>query len=103
MMVWLIRNNKGRLSKSLGIRGLRPMASVLTRAIGRRGNKDVILVDKDGNLVERPAPVTAPKVSTDDLDAVTQTPRLKGPGARAARAPAEPNMSPEVLGRKARI
>ena len=43
------------------------------------------------------------KTSTADLDAVTQTPRLKGPGARAARAPAEPNMSPEVLGRKSRI
>ena len=43
------------------------------------------------------------KLGSDDLDAVTQTPRLKGPGARAARSPAEPNMSPEVLGRKARI
>ena len=53
LMVWLIRNNAGRLSKSLGIRGLRPMASVLTRAIGRRGDKDVVLVDKNGNVVQR--------------------------------------------------
>lgn len=54
MMVWLIRNNAGRLSKSLGIRGLRPMASVLTRAIGRQGNKDVVLVDVNGNVVQNP-------------------------------------------------
>jgi hypothetical protein len=54
LMVWLIRNNKGRLSKALGIRGLRPMASVLTRAIGRRGTKDVILVDVNGNVVANP-------------------------------------------------
>ena len=40
---------------------------------------------------------------TADLDAVTQTPRLKGPGARTAKSGAQPNMSPEVLGRKARI
>ncbi len=51
MMVWLLRNNATRLSKSLGIRGIRPMASVLTRAIGRKGDKDVILVDKDGNVI----------------------------------------------------
>lgn len=52
MMVWLLRNNASRLSKTLGIRGIRPMASVLTRAIGRHGNKDVILVDKDGKVLK---------------------------------------------------
>jgi hypothetical protein len=52
MMVWLLRNNASRLSKSLGIRGIRPMASVLTRAIGRSGQKDVILVDKDGKVLK---------------------------------------------------
>lgn len=61
LMVWLIRNNAGRLSKALGIRGLRPMASVLTRALGRRGDKDVILVDKDGNVIERPKAKEEPK------------------------------------------
>lgn len=54
LMVWLIRNQAGRFSKRLGIRGLRPMGSTLQRAIGRRGDKDVVLVDKDGNVVERP-------------------------------------------------
>jgi hypothetical protein len=51
MMVWLLRNNASRLSKTLGIRGIRPMASVLTRAIGTKGTKDVILVDKDGTVI----------------------------------------------------
>lgn len=54
MMVWLLRNNAGRLSKSLGIRGIRPMASVLNRAIGKKGTRDVILVDVNGNVVENP-------------------------------------------------
>lgn len=54
LMVWLIRNQSGRLSKNLGIRGLRPMGSTLQRALGRKGDKDVILIDKDGNVVDRP-------------------------------------------------
>ena len=99
LMVWLIRNNAGRLSKPLGIRGLRPMASVLTRAIGRRGDKDVILVDKNGNVVERKPVDTRPKVDIDDLDQEITKPRMTGPGARAAKA-AEPNFNPDVLGRK---
>lgn len=54
MMVWLLRNNAGRMSKALGIRGIRPMASVLNRAIGKKGTKDVILVDQHGNVVQNP-------------------------------------------------
>jgi hypothetical protein len=103
LMVWLIRNNAGRLSKSLGIRGLRPMASVLTRAIGKRGEKDVILVDKDGNVVERPAPASPPKLDTDELDAISQAPRLKGPGAKASRVKKEPDYSLSTLGRKRKV
>lgn len=101
LMVWLIRNNAGRLSKALGIRGLRPMASVLTRAIGRRGDKDVVLVDKEGNVVERPAPETRPKLGTDDLDAVTKAPRLSGPGAKKARS-VEPDFDEKTTGRRRR-
>jgi hypothetical protein len=105
LMVWLIRNNAGRLSKALGIRGLRPMASVLTRAIGKRGDKDVILVDKEGKVVEKPAPsaATGPaKIGTDDLDAVTNAPRLKGPGAKVARSQTEPKTDVGTLGRARR-
>jgi hypothetical protein len=42
-------------------------------------------------------------VDADTLDQQLKQPRLKGPGAKAARMSAEPNMTPEVLGRKARI
>ena len=48
-MVWLLRNNSGRMSKAIGIRGIRPIASVMHRAIGK-GNRNIVLVDKDGNL-----------------------------------------------------
>lgn len=102
LMVWLIRNNAGRLSKSLGIRGLRPMASVLTRAIGRRGDKDVILVDKDGNVVERPSRAEKKADLDQELDRVTTGPRLTGPGARAARTRAEPRRDVATLGRERR-
>jgi hypothetical protein len=54
MMVWLLRNSGGRMSNALGIRGIRPMASVLNRAIGKKGTKDVILVDVNGNVVPNP-------------------------------------------------
>jgi hypothetical protein len=77
------------------------MASVLTRAIGRRGDKDVVLVDKDGNVVEKPKADRPAKVSTDDLDAVTNAPRLKGPGAKLAKA-SEPNFDKKVTGRARR-
>lgn len=100
LMVWLIRNNAGRLSKSLGIRGLRPMASVLTRALGRRGDKDVVLVDKNGNVVERKPRDTAAKIDTDNLDAVSAR-RLTGPGARKSRE-REPDFSPKTTGRARR-
>jgi hypothetical protein len=42
------------------------------------------------------------KLSTADLDAVTQTPRLKGPGARAARDTSEPKTDAGTLGRARR-
>lgn len=102
LMVWLIRNNAGRLSKPLGIRGLRPMASVLTRAIGRRGDKDVVLVDKDGNIVKKPESAKPAKLGTDDLDAETNKQRLKGPGARIARSQSEPKTDAATLGRARR-
>jgi hypothetical protein len=102
LMVWLIRNNAGRLSKSLGIRGLRPMASVLTRAIGKKGDKDVVLVDKDGNIVKTPAASKPAKTSADDLDAVTASPKFTGPGAKAARGQEKIKKDPKTLGRRLR-
>lgn len=51
LMVWLIRNDKTR---SNPLPGLRTLGVTLTRGIGKKGNKDVILVDKDGNIVKNP-------------------------------------------------
>ena len=42
------------------------------------------------------------KTSTADLDAVTNAPRLKGPGARIARSQIEPKTDAETLGREKR-
>lgn len=51
LMVWLILNNKQRNNP---LPGLRTMGVTLTRGIGARGTKDVILVDQYGNVVENP-------------------------------------------------
>jgi hypothetical protein len=50
LMVWLLRNDPGRNSTALGIPGIRVMGATLTRGIGKKGTKDVILVDKNGNV-----------------------------------------------------
>ena len=63
LMVWRIGNSRTRPGKAIGYRGLRPQALTLVRALGTRGTKDVILVDKDGNVLrgaETPAQSTAP-------------------------------------------
>lgn len=54
LMVWLLRNDSTRNGGSLGIAGIRPLGVTLTRGIGKKGNKDVVLVDKNGNVVTRP-------------------------------------------------
>lgn len=51
LMVWLIRNDKTR---SNPLPGLRTLGVTLTRGIGKKGTKDVILVDKNGNIVKNP-------------------------------------------------
>jgi len=54
LMVWQLRNDSGRNSESLGIAGIRPLGVTLTRGIGKKGTKDVILVDQYGNVVKNP-------------------------------------------------
>lgn len=51
LMVWLIRNEKKR---SNPLPGLRTVGVTLTRGIGTSGTKDVILVDRNGNLIQNP-------------------------------------------------
>jgi hypothetical protein len=104
LMVWLLRNDPGRNSTALGIPGIRVMGATLTRGIGKRGTKDVILVDKNGNVVERKkADEVDPdaELDTDDLDAVADK-RLTGPGAKAAKKKNEPRTDTATLGRERR-
>jgi hypothetical protein len=104
LMVWLLRNDSNRNSTSLGLPGIRIMGVTLTRGIGKKGTKDVILVDKDGNVVERKkADEVDPdaELDTDDLDAVADR-RLTGPGAKAARKKNEPRTDAATLGREKR-
>lgn len=89
------------------ITGVRLDPSKVYYSTGNNGNFTFeILKDgastKDAELpdsVETGAPAA---VSTDDLDAVTNKQRLVGPGVRAARARAEPDMSANALGRERR-
>lgn len=104
LMVWLLRNDSNRNSTSLGLPGIRIMGVTLTRGIGKAGTKDVILVDKDGNVVERKsADEVEPdaELDTDDLDAVADK-RLTGPGAKAAKKKNEPRTDAATLGRERR-
>ena len=54
LMVWILRNDSDRNSKELGYAGIRPLGVTLTRGIGAKGTKDVILVDVNGNVVDNP-------------------------------------------------
>ena len=54
LMVWLLRNDSSRNGGSLGIAGLRPLGVTLARGIGKKGTKDVILVDQYGEVVKNP-------------------------------------------------
>jgi len=51
-MLWLLRNDSDRNSASLGIAGIRPLGVTATRGLGKKGDKDVIMVDVDGNVVK---------------------------------------------------
>lgn len=89
LMVWLLRNDSNRNSQALGIRGIRIMAVTLTRGIGRTGKKDVILVDRYGNVVDRqfdPNAEQKPEVTTKKLkqfDPEKTRTQIKPKGRRA--------------------
>jgi len=104
LMVWLLRNDPSRNSLALGIPGIRVMGATLTRGIGKHGTKDVILVDKNGNVLEKSQPVkdkSDADVGLDDLDAVADK-RLTGPGAKAAKTKSNPKTDTATLGRDRR-
>lgn len=52
IMVWLLRNDSDRNSKTMGIAGIRPLGVTMKRAFGAKGTKDVVVVDVDGDVIE---------------------------------------------------
>jgi hypothetical protein len=78
IMVWLLRNDSDRNSKTMGIAGIRPSGVTLKRAFGAKGSKDVVVVDVDGNVIEggykefigKDKPVDVEKQALDDEDFV---------------------------------
>lgn len=67
IMYWLLRNNKDRNSKSLGIPGIRPMGVTATRAFGKSGTKNVVFVNSEGNVTETPSEFKK-KPTSKDID-----------------------------------
>lgn len=51
LMVWLIRNDSTRNNP---LPGLRTLGVTLARGIGKKGTKDVVLVDRNGNVTSNP-------------------------------------------------
>jgi hypothetical protein len=54
VMYWLLRNDSDRNSKSLGIAGIRPLGVTMQRGFGKSGSKDVIYVNVDGEVTDKP-------------------------------------------------
>jgi hypothetical protein len=111
LMVWLLRNDSDRNSAAMGIAGIRPLGVTLTRGIGRKGTKDVVLVDVEGNVIDNPnlkkqimgkEPEAAAQVDADDLDRATNKTKFVGPGASAASRQEKIKTDPSVLGRRRR-
>jgi hypothetical protein len=111
LMVWLLRNDSDRNSASLGIAGIRPLGVTLTRGIGKKGTKDVVLVDVEGNVIDNPnikkeilgkEPESKARVDTDDLDKVASKTKFTGPGATAASRADRVKDDDKTLGRRRR-
>jgi hypothetical protein len=73
VMVWLLRNDSDRNSKTIGIAGLRPLGVTLKRAFGAKGTKDVVVVDVDGNVIEGGYKEFMSKEKKVDIDDVALT------------------------------
>lgn len=66
LMVWLIRNDSTRNNP---LPGLRTLGVTLARGIGKKGDKDVVLVDVNGNVTSNPqAKAKAEKKEKPELE-----------------------------------
>jgi hypothetical protein len=76
LMVWLIRNN---VERNNPLPGLRTLGVTLSRGIGKKGTKDVILVDKNGNVLENPN-----ATKKNDVERVEKEKKKPEPGSKEA-------------------
>lgn len=79
LMVWRIGNSKTRPGKAIGYRGLRPQALTLVRALGTKGTKDVVLVDKNGNVLR--GGLNQPAYNPPTKNPAQTSPRQRRPGS----------------------
>lgn len=79
LMVWLIRNDSTR---SNPMPGLRTLGATLVRGIGRKGDKDVVLVDVNGNVIDNP---NRPKEEPKKKSVLAKKPDLKRGSEEATR------------------
>ena len=89
LMVWLLRNDSTRNGGSLGIAGIRPLGVTLSRGIGKKGTKDVILVDVNGNVVEK-GPTKEKLAKSEEEFSADASAIASGSKRRAKKAPEEP-------------
>lgn len=80
LMVWLIRNDSTRANP---MPGLRTLGATLVRGIGKTGQKDVILVDVNGNVVDNP---NKQKSEEKPKSVLAKKPDLKRGSEEATRA-----------------
>lgn len=73
VMQWLLRNDSSRNSAALGIPGIRPLGVTLQRGLGKKGDKDVILVDTEGNVIRSGSSNTEKKKSGMDFAKAAKT------------------------------
>lgn len=105
LMVWLIRNDKTRNNP---LPGLRTLGVTLTRGIGRKGDKPVVLVDVNGNVIDRS--ITPDELEGGSGSGKDETPKpklkLKDPGASLGadiiKHPKKSRGEPTDLGRERR-
>jgi len=89
LMVWRVRGDSTRKGIA-GVPGIRPEASTLKNAIGHNGERAVILVDINGNIIKRPPRKDQPQ---QDAPPVAKKPVAPQPDNQL-NTPPPPNTAP---------
>lgn len=82
VMVWLLRNDSDRNSKSLGIAGIRPLGVTIARGLGKKDQGNKIYVDVDGNVTSGGTTSTYKKSNKDTGTPISMAPKKMGVGRK---------------------